>query len=171
MLADHVRYYLHHITGKRSEDKKGGSVLSASAEIRQELQKLEDLQLCYQVLCKITTGTDDTISEEGLSNPPAEYNNVVEHILDHFSQPPTYDESPRGRSAYAYVATSHNHVSKSNQGNPTLCCRGSGDQKAIYSSEGATCNRGNAWDNCNCQRRDTDWMERIRQANERAAFI
>jgi len=68
-------------------------MMTASAEMQSELQKLEDMQLCYRTLCKLSTGTESTLSEDNLERLPSEYNSVVDQVLKYFSQPPAYQGS------------------------------------------------------------------------------
>jgi len=129
MLEEHVRYYLSHLTGtgkksSASTSSSGGSVscnLRASVEMQSELQKLEDLQLCYSTLCMLTTGTDTYLSEANLDKLPAEYASVVDRILLYFTQPPDY--AKEGHSNSARSSSYASNTTKPTYNKPTAQAR------------------------------------------------
>jgi len=95
MLENHVRYYLCLLLESFDNETSSFIPSRVGAEAQRELRKLDDMMLCYRVLCKLSTGTDNHLSLGNLEHlsRSEEYGWLIDFILQHFSSPPQYDEN------------------------------------------------------------------------------
>jgi len=96
MLENHVRYYLYLILESFQDEppQTKDSITPFIPGIVGDLRKLDDMMLCYRVLCRLSSGTDFQISPTNLErlSRSEKYGWLINFILQHFSTPPQYDE-------------------------------------------------------------------------------
>jgi hypothetical protein len=147
-----------------------------SAELQKELQKLDDMQLCYRTLCKLSTGTDSKLSEENLERLPVEYNLIVDNVLKYFSQPPSYEYScttsgiSHTKSAPIVSNNNCNYPSVHTNESPTTSNANHAPLRKFEASFGLASGKQDRIMYHKTRPADT-WEARIHTANESAAFI